>query len=41
MRRTLGLTVLTFRVFGAAMFAEPAVANIEKVIGLVQGGLVK
>ena len=33
----LRLTVFAFCVFGAAMFAEPTVANIEKVIGLIQG----
>jgi hypothetical protein len=28
--------MLAFGIFGAAMFAEPAVAEIEKVIGLIQ-----
>ena len=28
---------LMFGVFGAAMFAEPAVADIEEVIGLIHG----
>lgn len=26
-----------FRIFGAAMLAEPAVAEVKKVIGLIQG----
>ena len=30
------LVMLAFGIFGAAMFAEPAVAEIEKVIGLIQ-----
>jgi hypothetical protein len=30
------LVMLAFGIFGAAMFAEPAVAEIEKVIGLSQ-----
>jgi hypothetical protein len=34
---TLWLTVFAFCVFGAAVLAEPAVTNIEKVIGLIQG----
>jgi len=34
-RRSL-LVMLAFGIFGAAMFAEPAVAEIEKVIGLIQ-----
>ena len=28
---------LAFSVFGAAMFAEPAVTNVEEVVGLVHG----
>jgi len=28
--------MLAFGIFGAAMFAEPAVAEIEEVIGLIQ-----
>ena len=28
--------MFSFGIFGTAMFAEPAVAEIEKVIGLVQ-----
>ena len=34
---TFWLTVFAFRVFGAAMLAEPTVANIEEMIGLIQG----
>ena len=30
------MAVLPFGVFGTAMFAEPAVTEIEKVIGLIQ-----
>lgn len=26
-----------FRIFGAAMFAEPPVAEVKEVIGLIQG----
>ena len=35
-RRIVGWAVLPFGVFGTAMFAEPAVTEIEKVIGLSQ-----
>ena len=31
------LTLFAFRVFGAAVFAEPTITNIEEVIGLIQG----
>ena len=34
------LVLLAFGVFSAAMFAEPAVTNIEEVIGLSQNGRV-
>ena len=34
-RRSL-LVMLAFGIFGAAMFAEPAVAEIQKVIALIQ-----
>jgi hypothetical protein len=30
------LAVFAFRIFGTAVFAEPAITNIEKVIGLGQ-----
>ncbi len=29
---------LAFGIFGAAMFAEPAVTNVEEVVGLVHRG---
>jgi len=35
-RRIVWLAVLPFGVFGTAMFTEPAVTEIEKVIGLSQ-----
>jgi len=35
-RTTLGVLVLPFGVSRAAMFAEPAVAEIEKVVCLIQ-----
>jgi hypothetical protein len=28
---------LAFGIFGAAMFAEPAVAKVEEVVGLIHG----
>lgn len=34
---TLWLTMFAFCVFRAAVLAEPAVTNIEEVIGLIQG----
>ena len=36
-RWAVWLAVFAFGIFGAAMFAEPAVPKIEKVIGLIQG----
>jgi hypothetical protein len=35
-RRIVWLAVFPFGVFGSAMFAEPAVTEVEKVIGLSQ-----
>ena len=33
----LGVVMLPFSVFRAAMFAEPAVTEIEEVVGLIHG----
>lgn len=36
MSRGVWLAVFAFRVFRSAVFAEPAITNVEKVIGLGQ-----
>jgi hypothetical protein len=35
---TAVIVMLTFSIFRAAVFAEPSITEIEKVIGLVHGG---
>ena len=36
MARGVWLALFAFGIFGTAVFAEPAITNIEKVIGLGQ-----